>query len=58
MMSPPSFWSISALAAALDTRNEPRAITLCCRSQSAAVVSSSDLDNDRPALLTTMSTPP
>ena len=41
-----------------DTRNEPRAMTSCCRSQSATVVSSSGLEMDRPALLTTRSTPP
>ena len=57
-MSPPSCCSINALAAARDTRKEPLAITLCCRSQSAIVVSSKDLDSDRPALLITMSMPP
>ena len=57
-MSPPSRCSIRTAAAALDTRNEPFAITSCCRSQSASVVSSSDLDSDSPALLTTRSTPP
>ena len=57
-MSPPSCCSISTFAAARDTRNEPLAITLCCRSQSATVVSSSDFDSDRPALLTTRSRPP
>ena len=36
----------------------PLAITLCCRSQSLTVVSSSGLDSDSPALLTTRSTPP
>ena len=35
-MSPPSSWSISTRAAAFETRNEPLAITSCCRSQSAA----------------------
>ena len=57
-MSPPIPWSISTLAAAFETRNEPLAITSCWRSQSASVVSSSDLDNDSPALLTTRSRPP
>ena len=33
-MSPPIPWSIIALAAARETRNEPLAITSCCRSQS------------------------
>ena len=42
-MSPPISCSMSTLAAALETRNEPLAITSCCRSQSASVVSSSDL---------------
>ena len=57
-MSPPSRCSISTFAAALATRNEPLAITLCCRSQSATVVSSRALDSDRPALFTTRSKPP
>ena len=47
-----------ARAASRETRNEPRAITSCCRSQSATVVSSSGLEIDSPALLTTRSTPP
>ena len=33
-------------------------MTSCCRSQSCSVVSSSGLEIDRPALLTTRSTPP
>ena len=57
-MSPPSCCSIITLAASRETRKEPLAITLCCRSQSLTVVSSSGLDSDRPALLTTRSTPP
>ena len=57
-MSPPSSWAIITRAASRDTRNEPLAITSCCRSQSATVVSSSGLDSDSPALLTTRSTPP
>ncbi len=50
--------SIMIRAASRETRNEPRAITSCCRSQSATVVSSSGFEIDRPALLTTRSTPP
>ena len=57
-MSPPSPCSISTFAAALETRNEPLAITACWRSQSAAVVSSSDFDSESPALFTTRSSPP
>ncbi len=57
-MSPPMPCAIIAPAAARETRNEPLAITSCCRSQSATVVSSSGLEIDRPALLTTRSTPP
>ena len=58
-MSPPSRpAAIITLAAALETRNEPLAITSCCRSQSSTVVSSSGLEIDSPALLTTRSTPP
>ena len=57
-MSPPIPCSIIAPAAARETRKEPLAITSCCRSQSASVVSSSGLEIDRPALLTTRSTPP
>ena len=57
-MSPPSSCSMSTLAAARETRNEPLAITSCWRSQSATVVSSRDFDSDRPALLTTRSSPP
>ncbi len=57
-MSPPSSWAIITRAASRDTRNEPLAITSCCRSQSSTVVSSSGLDSDSPALLTTRSTPP
>ena len=57
-MSPPSSCSIITLAAAFETRNEPLAITSCWRSQSSSVVSSSERDSDRPALLTTRSTPP
>ena len=57
-MSPPSRCSMSTVAAAWETRKEPLAITSCCRSQSASVVSSSDLDSDSPALLTTRSRPP
>ena len=57
-MSPPSPWAIITRAASRETRNEPLAITSCCRSQSATVVSSSGLDSDSPALLTTRSTPP
>src|SRR4026209_349004 len=58
MMSPPRSWAIIAFAASRETRNEPLAITSCCRSQSCTVVSSSGLDSDNPALLTTRSTPP
>ena len=57
-MSPPSSCAIITRAASRETRNEPLAITSCCRSQSLTVVSSSGLDSDRPALLTTRSTPP
>ena len=57
-MSPPSSCSMSTLAAARETRNEPLAITSCWRSQSATVVSSRVFDSERPALLTTRSTPP
>jgi hypothetical protein len=57
-MSPPRPCSIMTFAAALETRNEPLAITSCCRSQSFSVVSSSGLEMDSPALLTTRSTPP
>ena len=45
-------------AAARDTRNDPRAITLCRMSQSAVVVSVSGFEIESPALLTTRSTPP
>src|SRR3954463_6129980 len=45
-------------AASRETRKLPLAMTSCCRSQSASVVSSSGLEIDRPALLTTRSTPP
>ena len=38
--------------------NDPRAITLFWRSQSAVVVSTRDLLSERPALLITISTPP
>ncbi len=58
MMSPPSCWSIMSRAASRETRNEPRAITSCWRSQSASVVSSSGFEMESPALLTTRSTPP
>ena len=47
-----------ALAAACETRKLPLAITSCWRSQSRSVVSSSGLEIDRPALLTTRSMPP
>ena len=45
-------------AASRETRKLPLAMTSCCRSQSCSVVSSSGLEIDRPALLTTRSTPP
>src|SRR3954454_19363769 len=45
-------------AASRETRKLPFAMTSCCRSQSCSVVSSSGLEIDRPALLTTRSTPP
>ena len=57
-MSPPIRWARMARAASRETRNDPRAITSCCTSQSAAVVSSSGLEIDSPALFTTRSTPP
>ena len=57
-MSPPRPCSMSTFAAVRETRNEPLAITSCWRSQSATVVSSRVLDSERPALLTTRSTPP
>ena len=57
-MSPPMSCSIMTFAAALATRKEPLAMTLCCRSQSFSVVSSSGLEMESPALLTTRSTPP
>ena len=57
-MSPPSPCSIMIRAASRETRKLPFAITSCCRSQSCSVVSSSGLEIDRPALLTTRSTPP
>ena len=57
-MSPPSCCAIITRAASRDTRNEPLAITSCWMSQSCAVVSSSGLDSDSPALFTTRSTPP
>src|ERR1700744_4908182 len=57
-MSPPRPWAIITRAASRETRNEPRAITSCWTSQSATVVSSSGLEIDRPALLTTRSSPP
>lgn len=57
-MSPPLSWSIMAFAAARATRNEPLAMTSCCRSQSRSVVSSSGFEMDSPALLTTKSIPP
>ena len=57
-MSPPMPWSIMTRAASRETRNEPRAITSCCRSQSAARGLQQRRDSDRPALFTTRSTPP
>ena len=57
-MSPPRPCSIMIRAASRETRKLPFAITSCCRSQSCSVVSSSGLEIDRPALLTTRSTPP
>ena len=57
-MSPPMPCARITRAASRDTRKEPLAITACCRSQSAAVVSCSGLDTESPALLTTRSTPP
>src|SRR6266568_714740 len=57
-MSPPIRCARMTRAASRETRNEPRAITSCWMSQSARVVSSSGLEMDRPALLTTRSTPP
>ena len=57
-MSPPIACSIMIRAASRETRNDPRAITSCWRSQSATVVSSSGLEIDSPALFTTRSTPP
>ena len=50
--------SMRIRAASRETRNEPRAITSCWRSQSATVVSRSGFEIDRPALFTTMSMPP
>ena len=58
MTSPPMPCSMSAFAAAFETRNEPFAMTSCCRSQSFSVVSSSGFDSERPALFTTRSMPP
>ena len=58
MMSPPMAWSIITRAVSRETRKLPRAITSCCRSQSFAVVSSSGLDSESPALLTMRSSPP
>ena len=49
-MSPPIPCGPSTRAASRDTRNDPFAITSCCRSQSAAVVSSSGLEMDSPAM--------
>ena len=57
-MSPPIPCSIMIRAASRETRKLPFAMTSCCRSQSCSVVSSSGLEIDRPALLTTRSTPP
>src|SRR5215218_437344 len=57
-MSPPSPWRRITWALSRETRNEPRGMTLCWRSQSWAVVSSRAADLDRPALLTTRSRPP
>ena len=58
MMSPLICCAIITRAAALATRNEPLAITSCCRSQSCSLVSSSERDSDSPALFTTRSMPP
>ena len=41
-----------------DQERAAAAMIECCRSQSAAVVSASGLEIDRPALFTTRSTPP
>src|SRR5665811_206741 len=57
-MSPPMSCAARTRAASRETRNDPRAITSCCTSQSAAEVSSSGREMDRPALLTTRATPP
>ena len=57
-MSPPMPCASITLAASRETRNEPRAITSCSRSQSATVVSVRGLEIDRPALFTTRSRPP
>src|SRR3954468_21329995 len=57
-MSPPRPCSIMIRAASRETRKLPFAMTSCCRSQSCSVVSSSGLEIDSPALLTTRSTPP
>ena len=51
-------WAIITRAASRETRKEPRAMMSCWRSQSLAVVSSSGLEMEIPALLTTRSTPP
>src|SRR6185312_8515450 len=57
-MSPPRPWATMARAAAWATRKLPLAMTSCCTSQSSALVSSSPLEIDKPALLTTRSIPP
>ena len=57
-MSPPIFCAIIAFVASRETKNEPRAMMSCCRSQSFTVVSTSDLLIEIPALFTTISTPP
>ena len=57
-MSPPMFCSIKMRADSRETKNDPRAITLCCRSQSACVVSSNGFDSESPALFTMRSIPP
>src|ERR1700722_14586197 len=58
MMSPPMPCAAITRTASRETRNDPRAITSCWMSQSAAVVSVSGLEMDSPALLTTRATPP
>ena len=57
-MSPPSSCSMSTLAAAFATRNEPFAMMSCWKSQSCSVVSSSGFDSETPALFTIRSMPP